>query len=288
MSIRTSLPRLAARARVLHPFPSTLDAAVVAGVAAVAGAPAARIALLAAAMLLLQLSIGAANDWADAPTDATANPAKAIPRGLVRRGCVALLAVVLAAAGLTLAGVAGVAAFVVACLGLAAGLAYDLRLKGTRWSWVPYAIGIPLLPVFAWVGATGGLPAPFGVLIPIAVVAGTALAIANALADVERDRAAGVETIATTLGMERARRLGAALLVTAATGAFATAIVLGGPPGWIAVVVAGGLLTIGGVWIGWGADARARQRAWEVQALGAGLLAAGWVGAIAAAGRLSG
>jgi 4-hydroxybenzoate polyprenyltransferase len=288
MNVRTSLARLAARARIVHPFPSTLDAAVVAAVAAVAGAPAARIGLLAVAMLLLQFSIGAANDWADAPADATGNPAKPIPRGLVRRRSAALLAAVLAGAGLTLAAAAGGLAFSVACLGLAAGLAYDLGLKGTRWSWLPYAIGIPLLPVFAWVGATGGLPAPFAVLIPLAVVAGAALAIANALADLERDRAAGTETVATTLGVERARRLGAGLLVTAATAAIVTAIALGGPPGWIAVVTAGGLVAIGGVRLGWGAGARARQRAWEIQGLGAGLLAAGWVGAVAAAGRLAG
>lgn len=288
MSMRTSLARLAARVRVVHPFPSLLDAAVVAAIAALAGAPASRVALLAVAMLLLQLSIGATNDWADATADATANPAKPIPRGLVRRRSAALLAVVLAGLGLPLAGAAGAAAFAVACLGLAAGLAYDLALKGTRWSWLPYAIGIPLLPVFAWVGATGELPAPFVVLVPLAVAAGAALAIANALADLEQDRAAGTETIATALGMERARRLGAGLLVTAATAAIATAIALGGPPGWIAVAMAGGLVAIGGVWFGWGAGARARQRAWEIQGLGAGLLAAGWVGAVAAAGRLSG
>ncbi len=286
--MRTFLGRLGARARVLHPFPSLLDAAVVAAVAAVAGAPAARIALLAVAMLVLQLSIGAANDWADAPADATANPAKPIPRGLVRRRTAALLAAVLAGIGLTMAGVAGAAAFAIACVGLAAGLAYDLRLKGTRWSWLPYAIGIPLLPVFAWVGATGRLPAPFVVLIPLAVVAGAALAIANALADLERDQAAGTETIATALGVKRARRLGAVLLAGAATAALATAIALGGPLGWIAVVVAGALLAIGGLSLGWASGPRARQRAWEVQGLGAGILAAGWVGAVAAAGRLSG
>ena len=288
MTRRTSLARLAARSRLLHPFPSALDAAVVGAVAAVAGASPARIVLLAAAMLLLQFSIGAANDWADAPADAIANPVKPIPRGLVRRGSAAGVAAILAGVGLTLAGAAGGLALVIACLGLAAGIAYDLRLKGTRWSWLPYAIGIPLLPVFAWVGATGGLPPTFAVLIPLAIVAGAALAIANALADLERDRAAGTETIATTLGAEDARRLGAGLLVSAATAAIVTAIALGGPPGWIAVVAAGGLVAIGGVRLGWGAGARARQRAWEVQGLGAGVLAAGWVGAVAAAGRLAG
>lgn len=282
-----ALVSLAAIARVVHPFPSLLDAAVVAAVAAVAGADGARIALLAGAMLLLQLSIGAANDWADAPADATANPTKPIPRGLLRRRSVAILAAVLAGSGLTMAAASGRATLVIACLGLAAGLAYDFRLKGTRWSWLPYAVGIPLLPVFAWVGATGRLPAAFVPLIGLAVVAGAALAIANALADVDRDRAAGVETVATALGVERSQRLGAALIAVAATVAVGSAIGLGGPPGWVAVAAAGGLLAIAGVRVGWGRDARRRQRAWELQGLGAGLLAAGWVGAAAAAGRLA-
>ena len=39
---------------------------------------------------------------------------------------------------------------------LAIGYGYDLRFKGTAWSWLPFAVGIPLLPVFGWVGATGG------------------------------------------------------------------------------------------------------------------------------------
>ena len=74
---------------------------------------------------------------------------------------------------------------------LAIGYGYDLAFKGTAWSWVPFAVGIPLLPVFGWLGAAGSLPSSFAVLLPVAVVAGTGLAIANARADLERDAAAG-------------------------------------------------------------------------------------------------
>ena len=38
---------------------------------------------------------------------------------------------------------------------LGVGLLYDLRLRGTALSWFPFAVGIPLLPVYAWLGATG-------------------------------------------------------------------------------------------------------------------------------------
>ena len=63
---------------------------------------------------------------------------------------------------------------------LGVGVAYDLWAKGTPWSWLPFAVGIPLLPVYGWVGATGSPPGFFAVLVPMAVLAGAALAIANA------------------------------------------------------------------------------------------------------------
>jgi len=257
-------------------------------VAAIAGAGAGLVAVLAGAMLLLQLAIGAANDWADAPADATARRGKPVPSGLVGRPTAARIAVGATTAGLALAALGGPVALAVAGAGLAAGLAYDLRLKSTRWSWVPYTVGVPLLPVFAWVGATGSLPEPFAVLVPIAMLAGAALAVANALADVERDRDAGTETIATVLGMEGARRITTALQVVVVTSALASAVALGGDGGWIALAGAGAVVVLAGLAIGARGGAAARRRAWEVQALGTGVVAGAWIGALAAAGRLVG
>ncbi|MFH0751415.1 MAG: UbiA family prenyltransferase, partial [Chloroflexota bacterium] len=175
-----------------------------------------------------------------------------------------------------------------AAVGLGAGLAYDLRLKGTRWSWVPYAVGIPVVPVFAWVGATGALPAPFGVLVPIAMLAGAGLALANARADLERDRAAGIQTVATSLGLDLALRIGAILqgLVTAA--ALGSAVAFGGDAAWVALAAAGSVIVLAGLTIARSERPAVRRRAWEVQALGTGILAGGWIGALAAAGRLAG
>jgi len=244
--------------------------------------------LLAAAMLFLQLGIGAANDWADAPADRTAQPGKPVPAGLVRRPTAARIALGAAATGLVLAALAGPAPLALAAAGLAVGLAYDLRLKGTRWSWVPYAVGIPLLPVFAWVGATGSLPAPFAVLVPIAMLAGAGLAVANALADAERDRAAGIETVATSLGLERARRIGAVLQGLVVSVGLGSAVALDGRAAWIALAAAGSVIVLAGLALGWRGGPAARRRAWEVQAVGVGVLAGGWIGALAAAGLLAG
>jgi 4-hydroxybenzoate polyprenyltransferase len=233
-------------------------------------------------MLLLQFGIGAANDWADAPADATTRPAKPVPAGLVRRPTTAWIAGGAALTGLALASLAGLPTLVVAAAGLATGLVYDLRLKQTRLSWVPYAVGIPLLPVFAWVGATGSLPASFAVLVPIAMVAGAALAVANAVADVEGDLAAGIETVATSLGLDQARRIGGALEGLVVLAALSSAALLGGDAAWLAATASGSIVVLIGLRLGWSRRPTTRRHGWEVQAVGLAIVAAGWLGALAA------
>ena len=128
---------------------------------------------LGLAMVTLQAGIGAANDLVDAPRDAGHKPGKPIPAGLVSRHTARHVVVVAFAVGFVLAGVSGgTAALTIALIGVAIGLAYDLRLKGTAWSWVPFAAGVPLLPVFGWAGASGRLPVAFLILVPAAFAAG--------------------------------------------------------------------------------------------------------------------
>jgi 4-hydroxybenzoate polyprenyltransferase len=91
--------------------------------------------------------------------------------------------------GLGISATFGVAVLAVAALGLAIGYAYDLVAKGTAWSWLPFALGIPLVPVYGWLAGAGELPPLTGLLAAAAILAGAALAIANAAVDVERDRA---------------------------------------------------------------------------------------------------
>jgi 4-hydroxybenzoate polyprenyltransferase len=239
-------------------------------------------------MLLLQFGIGVANDWADAAADATARPAKPIPAGLIRRPVAARIAAGAAIGGLALAALAGLPTLAVAAAGLATGLVYDLRLKRTRWSWLPYAVGIPLLPVFAWIGATGSLPASFAALVPIAMVAGAALAVANAVADVEGDQAAGIETVATSLGLDQARRLGGVLQGLAILAALSSAALLGGDAAWVAVAGCGSIVVLVGLALGRSGRPTTRRHGWEVQAVGIAIVAAGWLGALASAGLPAG
>ncbi len=276
-----------AAARLVHPFPSVLDGLVVALVALVAGGSPPVALALGLSMMLLQFAIGTVNDIVDAPRDAGRKPGKPIPGGFVTMRAARTVAVVCAGGGLALALVGGpwLVGLGVAVLGI--GLAYDLWAKGTTLSWLPFAVGIPLLPVYGWYGATGALPGLFLVLVPAAANAGTALAIANAIVDMERDEAAGAHSIALALGPARAGWLVIALHGVVAVLALGTAIVLGAPTGWVVAILLAAAAPLAGAVLGLVAAQRPastwRELAWEIQAVGTGLLAVAWLGALSAA-----
>jgi 4-hydroxybenzoate polyprenyltransferase len=258
----------------------------VALIAVVAGGGVPIALVLGASMTCLQFAIGAVNDVVDAPGDAGHRLGKPIPDGLVTRVQGALIAIAAAALGLALSLVGGQGLLVLAAVGLGIGLVYDLGAKGTSLSWLPFAVGIPLLPLYGWYGATGTVPGLFVILIPAAANAGSALAIANAIVDLERDLDAGAGSIALTLGPARASRLVLGLHGVVALLAVATAAVLGAPGGWVLAVLLACLVPLGGALLGIAAAVRAaipvRELAWEIQAVGTGLLAVAWLGALSA------
>ena len=270
--------------RVTHPFPSLLDG-LVAGVAALAagGEPGTAIRL-GLSMILLQASVGALNDVIDAPSDAGRKPGKPIPAGLVSPTAAKGIAAAAALLGVVLAVPSGAATVALAVGLLALGYAYDLWFKGTAWSWLPFALAIPLFPTYGWLGAAGGLPPIWAVLLPTAVLAGTALAVANATVDVERDRAAGLQSVATRLGRQRSRRLNLGLLGAVWVLATATLVLAAGLLPWGLAALGGGIAAAAG-WVALGAeDPHTRERGWEAQAVGVALLAAGWLAAIVTGG----
>jgi 4-hydroxybenzoate polyprenyltransferase len=228
-------------------------------------------------MVALQFAIGALNDMVDAPLDAGRLPPKPIPSGAVPVSVARAVVIVTAALGVALAGGISAQMVVLALIVLGIGFGYDLFAKGTSLSWLPFAVGIPILPVYGWFGATGTLPSFFVILLPMAVLAGAALAVANARVDIEGDRAAGTRSVATALGDERSWWAGTIL--------FAAATIIGvafaGGTGWewwaIAFVVVGTGVVAAGAVIGRGRGPAARRRAWEAQAIGAAIAAAGWV-----------
>jgi 4-hydroxybenzoate polyprenyltransferase len=233
---------------------------------------------LGLAMVALQAGIGATNDIVDAPRDAGRKPGKPIPAGLVERRTA--LGVSAGAFGLGVAlslATAGGKGGILAAIVIAIGLGYDLRFKGTPWSWLPFAVGIPVLPVFGWFGATGGLPSAFIVLVPAAIAAGAALAIGNALVDIERDRDAGSNSVALVLGPERAWLAQLALILIVSLAAVASLPWLGGSVPESGAVALVALVPVVAAIAARGGGAGRRERAWELEAVGMAALGVAWV-----------
>ena len=272
--------RLAGVVRLTHPFPSLLDGVVVGSVAALAGADPATVLRLGTSMTALQVAIGALNDLVDAPADAGRKPGKPIPGGLVSTGVARLVVMLGAATGVALAVPSGPALVALAMVVLGIGWSYDLRAKGTAWSWLPFAVGIPILPVYGWLGATGAIPDWLAVLVPLGMLIGAGLAVANARADQERDAAAGTDSVALALGDGRSWWANV-LLLTAALGlaaAWLAATGQGSGAVWTAIAAGAAGLAVG-LALGRSPNADRRERGWQLQAVGVAVAALAWVAA---------
>lgn len=179
-------------------------------------------ARLLGAMLGGQLAIGAVNELVDVELDRVAKPHKPIPAGLVStRGAwlmtaAGLLAMVILSATFDLA------SLLLCSLGTGTGIAYSLWFKRTIWSWVPYLVALPLLPIWVWEALGEVDPGIFAVY-PIGALAVVAVQIAQSLPDIAGDRATGVRTLAVVLGGRRATLAcwGSTLAATALASALA-------------------------------------------------------------------
>jgi 4-hydroxybenzoate polyprenyltransferase len=106
------------------------------------------------------------------------------------------------AAGVTL----GAASFLILLVGTGAGVAYSLWFKRSRLAWLPYVFALPLLPV--WVAVTLDQFEPALLLIfPLGALAVLGVQIAQSIPDIEPDRAAGIDSVTTRLGEQRALAL---------------------------------------------------------------------------------
>ena len=151
------------------------------------------------AMLGGQLAIGATNELVDLPFDTAGKPWKPLPSGDVSiRGAQAVVVVgliVMMAFGWRF----GILALALLAAGTALGIAYDLWFKRTVWSWLPYLLALPLLPI--WVFASLGKPEPRLLLLyPLGALATAGVHFAQSLPDVAIDRAAGLPTATSRLG----------------------------------------------------------------------------------------
>ncbi len=225
--------------------------------AAAAGHSVGRGALIAAAVLTGQLSIGWSNDAIDAERDAgSARPDKPVAAGVVSRRVVAIAGLVALAAAVVLSLAVGRVAGLVHLLFVACGWAYNLGLKRTVVSFVPYAIGFAALPSFVVLALPGGPPVPWW-LAGAGGLLGVGAHLVNVLPDLEDDLAAGVRGWPHRLGQRRAALAAAGVLATASvllTLAPADDPTFGAMIGLGAALVATATVT----WLGWQRPAAGR------------------------------
>ncbi|GAA4347611.1 UbiA family prenyltransferase [Angustibacter luteus] len=221
-----------------HPAPAAAVTAL-AGVLSVAvGADAGTTALVVAAFAAGQLSVGWCNDWWDADRDAaTGRQDKPAATGRVSRTAVGRAAAVAAVATVPLSLALGLQAGLAHLVAVAAAWSYNLWLKGTVLSWLPFAVAFGLLPAVVTLALDPPVPPPAW-LVAAGALLGVGAHLVNVLPDLEDDRATGINGFGHRIG-RRATAVLAPLVLVAAT----VLVVLGpdddpGPVEWVGLGVA--------------------------------------------------
>ncbi|RRR98510.1 UbiA family prenyltransferase [Glycomyces terrestris] len=243
--MRTAAAMLAALLQASHPVPGFAVALVTAGLAASTGRPLAGVVAIAAAVLLGQLSVGWLNDLVDAPRDAQAGrPGKPLASGDLHPAVVSAAVAVSAPAAVLLTLASGVPATLAHLAALVSAWAYDLGVKSTPFSVLPFAFSFGLLPAIVSLGEPGA-PWPPLWLTAAAAALGSGAHFVNVLPDLADDAATGVRGLPHRLGPTATRLAAAALVLTA------SALLAFGPPGppsplvLAAVPVAAAVLVLG-------------------------------------------
>lgn len=217
--------RVAALLRSCHPVPTVAVTAVATALAVLARRDAPGVLLVAATVLAGQVSIGWLNDAVDAGRDRVAGRTdKPVAAGALARSTVAAAAVLAAVASVPLSFAAGgVGGGVLHALVVGGGWAYDLGLKSTAVSLVPYAVAFGALPAFV----VAPVVTPPWWLVAAGALLGSAAHFANVLPDLEADSATGVRGLPHRLGASGSVVATVLLLLSA------SATLVLGPPGGV-------------------------------------------------------
>lgn len=177
------------------------------------------VVLVAVAVLSGQLVVGWTNDLLDRHRDrASGRTDKPLATGalspsLVRRS-VGVAGTVCVIASMLCGLLPGTLHLV---LGVGFALAYNLVLKSTVLSWLPYSVAFGTLPVVVQLTVSGALPPPWMVL--VGALLGFGAHLVNVLPDMADDAATGIRGLA--------HRLPASVIAPTAAGAMTVASVVG-------------------------------------------------------------
>jgi geranylgeranylglycerol-phosphate geranylgeranyltransferase len=269
---------------IIHPFPALMNAlagAVFYLMVAHAVRPLS-VASMFFSVLLIHASIGSMNDVCDVVLDTETKPDKPIVRGDISPRGALLVSGLAAIAGALLSLSFNGATLCVALAVLAAGMAYNFWAKGTAWSWVPYGVFIPALPVWAFVAAGAFMPVVL-FSFPLGALMSLALNVANTVPDLEGDRQCGLQGIAHRLGLRRSLLVvwscfGATIILLALTPS-----VLGNNPATLlpGLLAGSALLLVMILDRIFSRSAASLRRGWNLSAAIAAILGTAWVASLA-------
>jgi len=202
--------------RTCHPIPTVGVTVFAAALGWAAGNGVTTCVLLALAVLCGQVTIGWSNDLLDRDADAlVGRQDKPVALGVVSPRTLAWAITVAAIACVGFSFSLGWRAGLVHLFAVGCGWAYNLWLKGTWASAVPYAVAFGALPCVA----TLALPVarwPGAWVVGAGALLGIAANLTNAVPDLERDSVAGFRGLASRLGAYPSVVISAVLLVAAA------------------------------------------------------------------------
>jgi 4-hydroxybenzoate polyprenyltransferase len=193
--------RIAALILSAHPVPSLAVSAIAVILGVGVGLGPWRLAILGAAFLANQLSVGLSNDWLDADRDrAVGRTDKPVAAGRIRASTARNTAIVMAIAAVLLTLPLGWQATVAHAVFIASAWGYNLGLKLTAFSVVPYIVSFGLLPLVVTLAS----PEP-RIAAPWAIAAGALIGVsahfANVLPDLDDDRVTGVRGLPHRVGL---------------------------------------------------------------------------------------
>ncbi len=200
-----------------HPGPTVVVTVVATVLGFGLGYPPGRLGLLVLAILLGQLSIGWSNDWLDAARDReVARSDKPAARGDIPTGVVRASAFVALVLALLVTALLGVGALIAHAVAVAGGWAYNLGLKSTAASFVPFAVSFGLLPAIATLGqVVPAWPAPW--VLAAGALLGVAAHVTNVLPDLADDARTGIRGLPHRLGARVSGLIAFACLALATT-----------------------------------------------------------------------
>jgi 4-hydroxybenzoate polyprenyltransferase len=237
--------------RATHPIPAA-SVTIIVGVLMVArDAEPAALAWGVASTAAGQASVGWSNDYLDRRRDAAAGRReKPLVAGTVPPRMLLFLALIAFGCCIVLAVPVEGAETAVMAVAVTSAWTYNAGLKGTVFSWAPYAVSFGLLPVFVWLATPGGeVPPPW--IVAGASLLGVAGHLMNVLPDLERDVRAGYRGLPHRLG-SRGSLVLACLVLATMLGVVVFAVRIWNEPsfGQVAAAVAAAVLVVAVAWSG--------------------------------------